>query len=72
MQAVPEPVAQATPSIVVDGTINAVGRPKRDAAVTHGPMPDIGMPGMTMHIPADPALDALTVPTGKEITLLLQ
>jgi Cu(I)/Ag(I) efflux system membrane fusion protein len=63
-----EPV---TPPTEVMGTINTVDAQSRMANITHGPMMDIGMPGMTMDFAVDPSVDLASVPTGQEINLLL-
>lgn len=64
-----EPV---TPPMEVAGTINALDREARMANITHGPMREIGMPGMTMDFAIDPSLDPSSVQTGDEVTLLLR
>jgi Cu(I)/Ag(I) efflux system membrane fusion protein len=63
-----EPIA---PPIEVSGKINAVDPAAGTANITHGPMMDIGMPGMTMDFAVDPAVDVSTLPKGDEVTLLL-
>lgn len=52
------------------GTINAIDAGSRTANVTHGPMAEIGMPGMTMDFPisSDLPLDRFT--SDKEVMLL--
>ncbi|WP_068119585.1 efflux RND transporter periplasmic adaptor subunit [Tropicimonas marinistellae] len=71
----PEPVstepapAEGAPHIVVSGTIDAVDSATRMATVTHGPMQEIGMPGMTMNFEIDPALDLAELVSGTEMTL---
>ena len=52
------------PPLVVDGEINRVDVEARTANVTHGPLVEIGMPGMTMDFPLDPALDPESLSTG--------
>lgn len=47
-----------------DGSIDSINQEKRTALVTHGPLLDIGMPGMTMEFPLGPALDAASLETG--------
>ena len=42
------------------------------ANITHGPMMEIGMPGMTMDFAIDPSVDVSTLPEGEEVTLLLK
>ncbi|MFD0979574.1 efflux RND transporter periplasmic adaptor subunit [Tropicimonas aquimaris] len=55
--------------IVVSGTIDAVDSATRTATVTHGPMKEIGMPGMTMDFEIDPSLEPAKLRTGTEMTL---
>jgi len=64
-----EPVA---PPMEVRGTINAVDTDAGTANITHGPMTEIGMPGMTMDFAVDPALGTSDLPLDREITLLLR
>ncbi|MFA8386508.1 MAG: efflux RND transporter periplasmic adaptor subunit [Pelagibaca sp.] len=61
-----------TPPMEVSGSINAVDAAAGIANITHGPMMEIGMPGMTMDFVIDPMLDAATLPEGDEVTLLLR
>ncbi len=60
------------PPISVSGTINAIDPGAGVANITHGPMMDIGMPGMTMDFAVDRALDLAALPQGRELTLLLR
>jgi Cu(I)/Ag(I) efflux system membrane fusion protein len=64
-----EPVA---PPTRVEGTINSVDPASGVANITHGPMVDIGMPGMTMDFALDEAVDPADLPLGAEVTLLLR
>jgi Cu(I)/Ag(I) efflux system membrane fusion protein len=64
-----EPVA---PPMEVSGTINAVDSAAGMANITHGPMVEIGMPGMTMDFAIDPSVDVAGLPEGEEVTLLLK
>jgi Cu(I)/Ag(I) efflux system membrane fusion protein len=64
-----DPIA---PPIEVSGTINAVDPFAGMANITHGPMVDIGMPGMTMDFAIDPSVDVGALPEGVEVTLLLK
>lgn len=64
-----DPVA---PPMEVSGTINTVDADTRTANITHGPMADIGMPGMTMDFAIGADIDLAALPTGEELTLLLQ
>ncbi len=66
-----EPMAEAPP-MEVTGTINSVDPEGGMANVTHGPMTQIGMPGMTMDFALDPVVDAASLPVGQELMLLLQ
>jgi len=63
-----EPLA---PPMEVSGTINTVDPVAGMANITHGPMMEIGMPGMTMDFAIDPGVDVSALPTDEEITLLL-
>ncbi len=60
------------PPMEVSGTINSVDLAAGVANVTHGPMAEIGMPGMTMDFALAPDLDAASLPKGREVTLLLR
>jgi Cu(I)/Ag(I) efflux system membrane fusion protein len=64
-----EPV---TPPFEVRGTVNTVDADARTANITHGPMTEIGMPGMTMDFAVDAALDPNDLPLSRETTLLLR
>ena len=64
-----DPIA---PPMEVSGTINAVDPFAGMANITHGPMVDIGMPGMTMDFAIDPSVDMGALPEGEEVTLLLK
>ncbi|MEX5728645.1 Cu(I)/Ag(I) efflux system membrane fusion protein [Rhodovulum iodosum] len=61
----------AQPAMEVSGTINAVDPETRMANITHGPMAEIGMPGMTMDFAIADEIDPAALPTGEELTLLL-
>ena len=65
--AVPE-----TQPMAVTGTINAVDQDAGTANITHGPMTQIGMPGMTMDFALDPKVDAAALPVGQELMLQLR
>lgn len=64
-----DPVA---PPMEVSGRINAVDAAAGTANITHGPMVDIGMPGMTMDFAIAPELDPAALRLGEDLTLLLQ
>ncbi len=73
-----ESVAKATPEagktlhVTVPGTIDAIDPAARTATITHGPITETGMPGMTMDFAIDPSVDASTLPEGREVTLKFQ
>ena len=62
---------ELTPPTEVTGTINAIDLATNMANITHGPMMDIGMPGMTMDFAIDPSVDVAALPMDQEINLLL-
>ena len=61
-----------TPPMEVSGKINSVDPLAGMANITHGPMMEIGMPGMTMDFAVDPSVDVAALPAGEEVTLLLK
>jgi Cu(I)/Ag(I) efflux system membrane fusion protein len=65
-------VEVAAPPMEVSGTINSVDPDAGKANITHGPMTEIGMPGMTMDFSVDPEIDLTALPEGREVTLLLR
>ena len=64
-----DPVA---PPMEVSGRIYGLDPGAGIANITHGPMTEIGMPGMTMDFTIDPSVDAATLPQGEDVTLLLE
>ncbi|WP_281969017.1 efflux RND transporter periplasmic adaptor subunit [Roseovarius nanhaiticus] len=72
MTMVLEKAEPVTPPMEVSGTINTVDAVDGVANITHGPMTDIGMPGMTMDFAIDPSLDPENLPTGEDVTLMLR
>jgi Cu(I)/Ag(I) efflux system membrane fusion protein len=64
-------VEPSVPPMEVSGTINSVDVTAGIANISHGPMLEIGMPGMTMDFALDDALDPASLPLGNEVTLLL-
>ncbi|MFN0264216.1 efflux RND transporter periplasmic adaptor subunit [Tepidamorphus sp. 3E244] len=62
----------AKPPMKTIGTINSVNMESRTANITHGPLADIGMPGMTMDFPVAEGIDVETLPRDVEIELHLQ
>ena len=69
VQADDDMASSAAPPIVVSGTIDAIDLATGQATITHGPITEIGMPGMTMAFDSDPALDLARIETGREMTL---
>lgn len=61
----------AKPPMEVPGTVNSLDPAAGKANVTHGPMAEIGMPGMTMDFALADGLAAADLPLGEEITLLI-
>jgi len=57
--------------VQVLGTINAIDADTGRANITHGPITDIGMPGMTMDFAIAPELETHSLPVGREIELRL-
>ena len=58
--------------IVVSGTIDSVDTDASKATITHGPMTDIGMPGMTMDFPLAEELEISQLTVGTDVTLILR
>ena len=61
--------SDATPPITVDGKIQSVDADQRTASIAHGPIKEIGMPGMVMDFAIDPALDPASLPLDRDLTL---
>ncbi len=59
------------PPMQVSGTIHTIDEAKGTAKVTHGPMQQIGMPGMTMEFALSDALPVDSLPLGEERMLLI-
>lgn len=64
VEAKPEPMT-------VTGTINSVDAESGMANITHGPIAEIGMPGMTMDFALAAGVDPAGLPVGQETGLLL-
>lgn len=64
-------VEQAEAPMKVMGTINAIDPQTSMANISHGPMMDIGMPGMTMDFGIAPSVQMQDLPVGIEISLLM-
>lgn len=62
---------ETAPPMTVSGTINSIHSDTRVANVTHGPMMEIGMPGMTMDFPLASDLALGDLPVGQETMLLV-
>ena len=56
----------------VMGTVNGVDRESGMANITHGPIAEIGMPGMTMDFPLATQVDPDSLPIGVEVALLME
>ena len=67
--AVAEHSKEAAPPITVEGRIKAIDPEARTATIAHGPIIEIGMPGMTMDFALSNAIDPAALPTGEELTL---
>lgn len=63
------PMADEARPIVVSGTIDALDEATRTATITHGPITEIGMPGMTMGFAIEETLDPAALPIGVEADL---
>jgi len=59
----------STPPITVEGRIEAVDPEARTATIDHGPIKEIGMPGMTMDFALSDAVDPADLPTGQDLSL---
>jgi Cu(I)/Ag(I) efflux system membrane fusion protein len=66
------PKPPANPPMRASGTINAVDSAAGTANVTHGPLAEIGMPGMTMDFRLGAEVDPAALPKGVEVELLLR
>ena len=67
-----DPAAADKPAMTARGTINRVDAAARSANVTHGPLAEIGMPGMTMDFALAPDLAPESLPVGAEVWILLE
>lgn len=64
-----EPQVEAAPPIIVDGRIEAIDAETGMATIAHGPIAEIGMPGMTMDFALTDALDPTELPVEKDVIL---
>lgn len=74
MQAAPAmaktaPISDVVPTLAVAGTIDALNQTNRMATITHGPIVEIGMPGMTMDFSIEDGVDLAGLPVGTETLL---
>jgi len=60
------------PPMKATGTINKIDPENRIANITHGPLADVGMPGMTMDFEIDEGIDAQSLPQQVQIELHLK
>ncbi|MCR9258055.1 MAG: efflux RND transporter periplasmic adaptor subunit [Alphaproteobacteria bacterium] len=60
------------PIFRVKGTIEALDPANRKAEITHGPIAEIGMPGMTMEFPIADTVSFETLTTDRETTFLME
>lgn len=65
-------VAMDAPLMRALGTINSIDPDARTVNISHGPMVEIGMPGMTMDFAAAESVMLDELPQGRELQLLLQ
>lgn len=64
-----EPQDKTAPPITVEGRIKAVNPETHMATIAHGPIAEIGMPGMTMDFALTDALDPAKLPLDEDVTL---
>lgn len=62
----------SAPPLTVDGRIEAVDAAARSATIAHGPIREIGMPGMTMDFALADALDPASLPVGVDARLTFE
>ena len=63
------PQEDAAPPITVEGRIEAINTETGMATIAHGPIAEIGMPGMTMDFALTDALDPAELPMEQDVTL---
>ena len=63
------PQEDAAPSITVEGRIEAINAETGMATIAHGPIAEIGMPGMTMDFALTDALDPAELPMEQDVKL---
>lgn len=64
-----EPQDTAAPPITVEGRIKAINAETGMATIAHGPIAEIGMPGMTMDFALTDTLDPTDLPMEQDLTL---
>jgi len=61
--------SEAAPPITVEGQIDSVDPQARSATITHGPITQIGMPGMTMEFALADEVDPAALPVNEDAVL---
>ena len=64
-----DPQVEAAPPIIVEGRIESVDAETGMATIAHGPIAEIGMPGMTMDFALTDALDPTELPMEQDVIL---
>lgn len=64
-----EPQVKPAPPIIVDGRVKAIDAQTGRATIAHGPIAEIGMPGMTMDFDLTDALDPTELPLDTDLTM---
>ena len=67
-----QPESKTAEPIQVSGTIDEVDASSREATISHGPLKEIGMPGMTMDFALSDTLDPASLPIGTEMNLIFE
>ena len=67
----PEPLSDKVDLIAVKGVVNSIDPDNVTANLTHGPIKEIGMPGMTMDFKLAPNVSLDALPIGTETGVLL-
>jgi Cu(I)/Ag(I) efflux system membrane fusion protein len=65
------PAPEGAPPLTVEGVVERVDAAARTARIAHGPIAEIGMPGMTMDFPLAEGVDPAALPVGREAVLTL-
>ncbi|MBY6059012.1 efflux RND transporter periplasmic adaptor subunit [Leisingera daeponensis] len=64
-----ETAEEGAAPIITAGQIKQIDTAQRKATISHGPIPEIGMPAMTMDFTLADTLDAATLATNRDMTL---